>query len=95
MHELCRIIVQDCICMEITIDKDLYLQAQSYAQQQGLSITAVIESFLKRFIRNSHAASEQSIPDIVLSLLGAGEPVEEDDINGQQAYYQHLTEKHQ
>ena len=32
-------------------------------------------------------AEEQSIPDIVLSLLGAGMPLTDDDLNGREAYY--------
>ena len=31
-------------------------------------------------------AEEQSIPDIVLSLLGAGMPLTDDDLNGREAY---------
>jgi len=37
----------------------------------------------------------QPIPDVVLSLLGAGLPLAEDDLNGREAYYRHLEEKHQ
>lgn len=37
----------------------------------------------------------QPIPDIVLSLLGAGMPLTDDDLNGREAYYKHLNEKHQ
>jgi hypothetical protein len=37
----------------------------------------------------------QAIPDVVLSLLGAGMPLADDDLNGRNAYYQHLEEKHQ
>jgi hypothetical protein len=40
-------------------------------------------------------AEGQPIPDIVLSLLGAGMPLTDDDLNGREAYYKHLNEKHQ
>ena len=36
--------------MEVAINKNIYQQAQAYARQQGLSLNAVIESFLVRFI---------------------------------------------
>lgn len=36
----------------------------------------------------------QTIPDVVLSLLGAGEKVAEGDLNAREAYYQHLEEKY-
>ena len=32
--------------------------------------------------------------DVVLSLLGAGEPVAKDDLNGCDAYYHYLEEKY-
>lgn len=80
--------------MEVAINKNIYQQALDYAQQQGLSLNAVIESFLVRFVRQGKNASEQSIPDIVLSLYGAGEPVGDDDLNAREAYYQYLEEKY-
>jgi hypothetical protein len=80
--------------MEVAINKNIYQQAQAYAQQQGLSLNAVIESFLVRFIGRSKTATEQSVPDIVLSLLGAGETVGDDDLNAREAYYQYLDEKY-
>lgn len=80
--------------MEVAINKNIYQQAQAYARQQGLSLNAVIESFLVRFIGHSQAAAEQPVPDIVLSLLGAGVPVSNDDLNAREAYYQYLDEKY-
>lgn len=38
--------------------------------------------------------NEPLAPDVVRSLLGAGEPVEDDNINGRKAHYQHLSEKY-
>lgn len=35
-----------------------------------------------------------AIPDIVLSLLGAGQSVGEEDLNGREAYQKHLEEKY-
>lgn len=35
------------------------------------------------------------VPDVVLSLLGAGEPVAEHDLNAREAYHQYLMEKYQ
>lgn len=80
--------------MEIAIDNNIYQQAQTYAQQLGLSINAVIESFLVRFVRRSQSTTKQPVPDIVLSLLGAGDPVSDDDLNAREAYYQYLDEKY-
>ncbi len=39
--------------------------------------------------------SDQPIPDAVRRLLGAGLPLDDDDLNGRKAYHQHLEEKHQ
>lgn len=74
--------------MEIAINSQLYKQASVYAQQQGLSLPSVIENFLVRFIEHSRATTEESVPDVVFSLLGAGEPVKEDDINALEAFQQ-------
>ncbi|MBO4307881.1 MAG: hypothetical protein J5848_06185 [Bacteroidales bacterium] len=35
------------------------------------------------------------VPDVVLSLLGAGEPVADYDLNARDAYHQYLMEKYQ
>lgn len=80
--------------MEVAIDSQLYRQASTFAQQQGLNLTSVIENFLMHFIGNSKAAEEQAVPDIVLSLLGAGESSTEDNMNPNDAYYQYLEEKY-
>lgn len=80
--------------MELSIDNNIYQQAQTYARQQGLSLNAVIESFLVRYVRRSQATTKQPVPDIVLSLLGAGDSVSADDLNAREAYYQYLDEKY-
>ena len=79
--------------MDVAINNNIYQQASAYAQKQGLSLTSVIENFLMRFIVSNQSATEQPVPDVVLSLLGAGEPVAEDDINAREAYQQYLEEK--
>jgi len=80
--------------MELAINRNIYRQAQAYAQQQGLNLTAVIENFLVRFIGKSQEDANENIPDVVLSLLGAGEAVDAKDLNGREAYYQYLEEKY-
>ena len=80
--------------MEVSINSQLYQQASTYAQQQGLNITSVIENFLMRFVGASKNATEQPVPDVVQSLLGAGEKVAEDDLNAREAYYEYLEEKY-
>ncbi|MBR1499743.1 MAG: hypothetical protein IJ615_08995 [Bacteroidaceae bacterium] len=80
--------------MQIAINPDIYRSAQAFATQQGLSLKTVIEDFLVHFAREGKRVADQTVPDVVLSLLGAGEPVPEDDLNGRKAYYQYLEEKH-
>ena len=80
--------------MEVAINSQLYKQASTYAKQQGLSLTTVIENFLVRYIGHSKEVEEQAAPDVVLSLLGAGEPVSDDDLNAREAYNQYLEEKY-
>lgn len=81
--------------MQIAINPTLYSSAQIYAEKKGLDLTAVVEKFLERFVDSSKETdSEQVVPDVVLSLLGAGAPVAKDDINGREAYNQYLEEKY-
>ena len=70
--------------MEVIIDSKLYQQALTYAQQQGLNLTSVIENFLVSCVGGSKKTNEQAVPDIVLSLLGAGESVADEDINARE-----------
>ena len=39
-------------------------------------------------------AANEAVPDIVLSLLGAGEPVADDDLNAREAHNRYLEEKY-
>ena len=38
---------------------------------------------------------EAEVPEIVCSLLGAGSPVDDQDLNAREAFYQYQMEKHQ
>ena len=86
--------IQIIAVMEVAINSQLYQQASAYAQQRGLNLTSVIENFLIRFIGTSKNETEQAVPDVVQSLLGAGEKVAEDDLNAREAYYEYLEEKY-
>ena len=72
--------------MEVAINKNIYKQASDYAKEQGLNLSSVIEDFLKRFIVRSK--------DVVKSLLGAAENIDNEDLNAREFYYQHLEEKY-
>jgi len=79
--------------MNVAINSHIYRQASDYAKSQGLNLTSVIENFLLRFIEGGKD-DKQPVPDVVLSLLGAGEPVDDDDLNASEAYQQYLEEKY-
>ncbi|MCR5044904.1 MAG: DUF6364 family protein [Bacteroidaceae bacterium] len=80
--------------MEIAINRKVYQQAQMYAQGQGLNLGSVIENFLVQLISKNSVKKETVTPDAVMSLLGAGDSVATDDLNGREAYYHYLEEKH-
>ena len=65
--------------MQIAINPTLYGSAQIYAEKHGLNVSVLIENFLQRLVISQEAKEEQPVPDIVLSLLGAGEPTASDD----------------
>lgn len=82
--------------MNVAINSTIYRQASDYAQSQGLNLTEVIENFLVRFVgKNKAMDTEKQVPDIVLSLLGAGDAVSDDDLNARKAYHEYLEEKYQ
>lgn len=78
---------------QVQLNKNIVDKAVAYAQQRGVNLSSLIEDYLNRLMQESKAV-EDPIPDVVLSLLGAGELVEEDDLNGQKAYNQYLEEKY-
>ncbi len=80
--------------MNIAIRNNIYEEASAYAKQQGVNLTTVVENFLVRFVSHGKSSSEEVTPDIVLSLLGAGEPIADDDLNARDAYQQYLEEKY-
>ena len=80
--------------MNIAISNSIYKEASAYAKQQGVNLSTVVENFLMRFVSHGKSVSKDITPDIVLSLLGAGEPIAEDDLNAREAYQQYLEEKY-
>ena len=62
----------------IRLNKELVDKAQAYATAEGKSLSSIIEDFLSRLTSSREETEE--IPDIVLSLLGAGVPVDDDNI---------------
>ncbi|MBQ2192602.1 MAG: hypothetical protein II403_01535 [Prevotella sp.] len=81
--------------MNVVINSNLYRQASEYAKAQGLNLTTVIENFLVRFVGQDKASSsEQVVPDVVQSLLGAGDPISDEDLNARKAYQQYLEGKY-
>lgn len=82
------------MAQQLVIDRGIYSQAQQVAKTRGLSIDKVVENFLRAFISRSKTPTEQEIPDIVMSLVGAGSPVADDDLNARQAYNEYLEEKY-
>lgn len=79
---------------QIHLNKNIVDKAITYARQRGLNLSSIIEDYLDRLVQQPKA-NEESIPDIVLSLLGAAAPLDTDDLNGRKAYHQYLEEKYQ
>lgn len=93
---------KDMCSYNITLNDSLVEKVRpAFADDQALTLwlQQQIEVLLNYYVRqktqhNAHT-EEQPIPDIVLSLLGAGMPLADDDLNGRKSYYQHLEEKYQ
>ena len=81
--------------IQVGLEKNVAEKAMIYAQQKGMDLSDLIESYLIRLTKVQTKTEVDEIPDVVKSLLGAGSPVEEDDLNGRKAYYSYLAQKHQ
>lgn len=79
---------------QVHLNKNIVDKAVIYARQRGLDLSSIIENYLNRLVQQPKV-TEEPIPDIVLSLLGAGETVDDDDLNGRKAYHKYLEEKYQ
>ena len=80
----------------IHLNKEIVDKAQRYAASERKSLTSIIEDYLARltFKGKKQDLDLEEVPDIVLSLLGAGAPLDDDDINGRKAYYDYVEKKH-
>ncbi len=76
------------------MNKNIVDKAVAYARQRGIDLSSLIEDYLKRLTNEPDPAAQTPVPDIVLSLLGAGEAVGEDDLNGRDAYHRYQEEKY-
>lgn len=80
---------------QISLDKMIVDKASAYAAQKGEDLSLIIERFLLRLIQqDTPKVKEDKVPDIVLSLLGAGSSVAEDDLNGREVYHKYIEEKY-
>ncbi|MDR0895829.1 MAG: DUF6364 family protein [Prevotellaceae bacterium] len=89
--------------VQVSLSKSVVDEATVYAHNNGISLSAMIENYLLHVTHQTKPLTPKKekvvlrgveIPEVVLSLMGAGEPVEDDDINGRKAYYSYLEEKY-
>ena len=59
------------------------------------SVSRYVSRLRRRARSVSKATDKEAVPDIVLSLLGAGVQVDDDDLNARKAYNEYLEEKYQ
>ena len=57
------------VYMQIAINPTLYGSAQTYAEKQGLNLTAMIEDFLRQFISPAKAESVAKTSDVTPSAV--------------------------
>ena len=55
--------------MQIAINPTLYGSAQTYAEKQGLNLTAMIEDFLRQFLNPAKAESTAKTSDVTPSAV--------------------------
>ena len=66
--------------------------------QMSVEMLESVSHYVKRLRQHARTvnrtADKAEVPDIVLSLLGAGTPVADDDLNARKAYNEYLEEKY-
>ena len=65
-------------------------QKQVLSSHEGRSYSPELDVIL-----SMPKLDEADVPEVVSSLLGAGSPVADQDLNAREAYYQYQMEKHQ
>ena len=66
--------------------------------QMSVEMLESVQHYVRHLRRHARTgnktAAKEEVPDIVLSLLGAGTPVADDDLNARNAYNEYLEEKY-
>ncbi len=66
--------------------------------QMSVEMLENVQHYVRRLRRHTRTvnktAAKEEVPDIVLSLLGAGTQVDDDDLNARKAYNEYLEEKY-
>ncbi len=66
--------------------------------QMSVEMLESVSHYVRRLRHHARtvnkSADKGEVPDIVLSLLGAGTPVADDDLNARKAYNEYLEEKY-
>lgn len=80
----------------IRLDKNIVNEVLLYTDIKSQNLSAIIEDYLVRLTKKCKKEKEtkDNYPDIVMSLLGAGSPVSDNDLDGREAYHRYLTEKY-
>ena len=82
----------------ISIDTNIYRDAEIYAQMHNISITELVEEALLKFVgkrENFRLKKEEELSPAVKSLIGIANPSGKDeDINGRDARMELLSEKY-
>lgn len=67
--------------------------------QMSIEMLESVQHYVRRLRHHARPVSKvtdkEAVPDIVLSLLGAGLAVADDDLNARKAYNEYLEEKYQ
>ena len=66
--------------------------------QMSVEMLENVQHYVRRLRHHARptrrTAANEAVPDIVLSLLGVGEPVADDDLNAREAHNRYLEEKY-
>lgn len=80
--------------LQINIELQHQLGLISHSDELKQKVINYIKSLMKNS-KGNPVVVEEPVPDIVRSLIGAGDKVAEDDLNAREVFHQHEIEKYQ
>ena len=80
--------------LTLSLDKEVIEQAKAYAKARGISLSRIVENFLKASMQRKETAEEveKELSPLIKSLSGVIPPLSDKEVK--EEYMKHLEEKY-